>query len=364
MTQPANSRSRFVTALAATAVIVAGCGLFAGEPTPTPAGSGRPSLPAAVVTPTPSPTPQLVKSITLVATLGEPKDATPAGMTWAGIQTTAGRIGATASLVEPADRTALASEVDKAAGASLAVVVTVGPDAAPAVAAAATAHPETHFLEVGVVVADGGPANVHGLVFDEAEAGYLAGYIAATFSANGKLGIAGDAAADNSTANYVAGVRAGAAQANPSSIVSVGYAGNPSLPEKGRVAAATLVKGGNSTIAAMPSLAGIGAMRETCTRKARLVTVGTDAWKLVPDVQACLVASVLNRYDTAVGTAIAALSIGAQLPARVVNDVSNDGIAVGEIHATPPAGFAARLAGVMATLKAGPPRPTPAPAAT
>jgi len=364
MTRITKSRSRFVTALAAAAVIVAGCSLFPGEPTPTPVGSGRPSLPVAVVIPTPTPTPQLIKSITLVATLGEPKDSTPAGMTWAGIQSTAGRIGATAALVEPADRTALASEVDKAAGASLAVVVTVGPDAVPAVAAAATAHPETHFLEVGVVVADGGPANVHGLVFDEAESGYLAGYIAAAFSANGKIGIAGDAAADNSTVNYVAGFRAGAAQANPTSIVSVGYAGNPSLPDKGRVAAATLVKGGSSTIAALPSLAGIGAMREACNRKAKLVTVGTDAWKVVPDVQACLVASVLNRYDTAVGTAIAALSIGSQLPARVVSDVSNDGITVGDIHATPPAGFAARLAGVMATLKAGPPRPTPAPMAS
>jgi len=333
---------------------VAGCGLFSSEPTPAAS--------SVAITPSPSPTPALVKSITLVAALGQPEDATPAGLTWAGIQATAGRIGATATLVEPATKAALAAEIEAAAKADRAVVVTVASDAGDAVLAAAAAHPTTQFLEMDVVVPEGAPSNVHGLVFDQAEAGYLAGYIAASFSGSGAVGFVGDAAADVSTANYAAGFRAGAAQARPGSAVSVGYAGTADAPEKGRAAAAALIKGGNDTILAMPSLSGIGAMRETCDRKARFVALGTDAWQVVPDVRPCLIASVLDRYDTSVGTALLALAAGQVLPPRVMNDVSNDGIAVSELRADAPAGFGTGLAGVVAALKNGPPRPTPAPA--
>jgi basic membrane protein A and related proteins len=349
--------------LAGAAMLTAGCGLFSGGPTPaaSSAASGGTSTPAAAITPVPSPTPVLVKSITLVANLGQPKDATPAGLTWAGIQSTAGRIGATATLAEPATKAALAAEIDAAAGADRAVVVTVGSDAADAVLAAAAAHPTTQFLEMDVVTPQSAPANVHGLIFDQAEAGYLAGYIAAAFSGTGKVGIVGDAAANPATANYAAGFLAGAAQAMPGSTVSVGYAGTADAPEKGRTAAATLIKGGSDTILAMPSLSGIGAMRETCDRKARFVAVGIDAWQVVPDVRPCLIASVLDRYDIAVGTALLALAAGQTLPRQVMNDVSNDGIAVGEFHADAPAGFGAGLAGMVTTLKNGPPRATPAP---
>jgi basic membrane protein A len=350
--------------LAGAAMLTAGCGLFSSGPTPAASSTagGTTSTPPAAITPSPSPTPVLVKSITLVASLGEPKDATPAGLTWIGIQATAGRVGATSVLAETATRTTLASAIEAAATGDRAVVVTVGSDAAEAVLTAAAAHPTTQFLEMDVVVPEGAPSNIHGLVFDEAEAGYLAGYIAASFSGTGKVGMVGDAAADAATANYVVGFRAGAVQAVPGSTVSVGYAGTADAPEKGRTAASTLIKGGNDAILAMPSLSGIGAMRETCDRKARFIAVGTDAWQVVPDVRPCLITSVLDRYDTAIGTALLALAAGRTLPQQVMNDASNDGIAVGELHADAPVGFGAGLAGVVAALKNGPPRPTPAPA--
>ena len=360
------ARSRFLGigfGLTALAVSLTGCGLFSSGPTPgvSPGASGV-SNPTASTTSSPTAAPVLIKSITLVAALGEPKGATPAGLTWAGIQATAARLDATATLVEPATNADLSSAIDKAAGADLAVVVTVGPDAQDAVLAASAAHPKTQFLEMDVAPPDGAPANLHGLVFDQAEAGYLAGYVAAWFSATAGVGFVGDAASDRGTANYAAGFPAGAAQAKPATTVTVGYAGTADAPDKGRTAAAAMIKSGSDIVVALPSLSGIGAMRETCGRKARLVTVGTDAWQVVPDVQPCLIASVVNRYDTAVGTALLVLAAGTPLPQREMNDVSNDGIAVGEFHADLPAGFEAGLAGVMATLRNGPPRATAGPA--
>lgn len=311
----------------------------------------------------PSPTSRLVKAITLIAARDEPKDATPAGLTWAGIQATAGRVGATATLVQPTGNATVAAEIEKAATADGAVVVTVGPDASGPVLSAATAHPTTQFLELDVVAPEGAPANVHGLVFDEAEAGYLAGYIAASFSGTGKVGMVGDATADGATSNYATGLRAGAEQAKLGTAVAVIYAGTADSPDKARAAAATLFKAGNDVILAMPSLSGIGAMRETCDRKARFVAVGTDAWQMVPDARPCLIGSVLKRYDTAVGEALLALAAGQALPRLVMNDASNGGIGVSGLHSDAPAGFGAGLMSVLATLKNGPPRPTPAPSA-
>ena len=246
-------------------------------------------------------------------------------------------------------------------------MVTVGSAADPAVQAAATAHPATQFLEMDVTVPDSSPPNVHGLAFDEAEAGYLAGYVAAAFAGSGagtgsgSIGMVGDTKTDVRSANYEAGFRSGAAEASPDVTVTVAYATNPSSPDKGRTAASGLVQDGSTVIMAMPSLSGIGALREACAGKAQVVAVDTDAWQTVPDIGSCLIVSVMKRYDAAVAAAIGTANSGGTIPRVTVNDVANGGISYSDFHTTVPAGFPARLAAVLATLKAGPPRPTSAP---
>ncbi len=145
--------------------------------------------------------------------------------------------------MQPVSNADLSNDLDGAAGSEGAVVVTFGADADAAVQAAAAAHPTTQFLEIDVVVPDGSPANVHGLAFDEAESGYLGGYVAAEFAGSGTVGMVGDTQTDTRSANYAAGFRSGAAQADPA-VAVVAYAGSPDLPDKGRAAAAGLVKAG------------------------------------------------------------------------------------------------------------------------
>ncbi|MFI5259721.1 MAG: BMP family ABC transporter substrate-binding protein [Candidatus Limnocylindrales bacterium] len=349
---------------AASTVLLAGCSLFSSGPVPTATGPAGPSSPGTTIsteTATPSPTPQLVKSITLVAAIGEPKDSTPAGLTWSGVQSAGTQVGATTALVQPVSNADLPTAVEQASTAPGAVVVTVGPNADPSVEAAAADHPATQFVEMDVVVPDSAPANVHGLVFDEAEAGYIGGYVAASFASTGKIGFVGDTSSDASSTNYRVGFAAGATEARPEVSVTFGFVGTSDSPDKGRAAAAVLVKGGDTVILAMPSLSGIGALREACTRGAGLVAVDTDAWQTVPDIQSCLIVSVMKRYDTAATAAILALASGRTVPAVTVNDVASGGIALSDFHATIPAGFQAGLDALMAALRAGPPRPTPAP---
>jgi basic membrane protein A len=312
-------------------------------------------------TATPSPTTQLVGSITLVADIGEPSDWTPAGLTWKGIRAAGLRLGAATALVEPVSNADLPEDIERAASAQRGVVVTVGPAADPVVQAAAPAHPATQFFEIDVVVPAGSPANVHGLVFDDAEAGYLAGFVAAALASSRAIGMVGDTKADTSSANYAASFRNGALEAAPDVAVAIAYAGTSDSPDEGRTAAAGLVKAGSSIILAMPSLSGIGALREACARKVQLVAVDTDAWQIVPDVRPCLIVSVMNRYDVAVTAALLAVASGQPIPRLTVNSVANGAIALSDFHTALPAGFQARLETVIGALERGPPRPSPAP---
>jgi basic membrane protein A and related proteins len=342
-------------ALAGLALVVAAC----GSPSPTPA-------PGATPTPTPTqritaaPSPQLVATITFVAQVVEPAAASESGLAWAGIQATAKEIGATATLVQPVTAADLPAALKSAASAAKPVVVTFGPESHPAVLAAAVANPGAQFVELEVAVA-GGPANVHGIVFDEAEAGYLAGFVAAGFSATGKVAFAGSIVTDDATANYAAGIRSGAALARANAAVTVGYAGAADAPDKGRTAAAALLKPGVDVLVAAADLTGIGAMREACEAGVKLVAIGTDAWQTVPDVRSCLIGSVVFRADTAATTALRELAAGRALPGATVADVASGGIALSDFHVDRPAGFDARLASVLATLRNNPPRATAAP---
>jgi basic membrane lipoprotein Med (substrate-binding protein (PBP1-ABC) superfamily) len=97
-------------------------------------------------------------------------------------------------------------------------------------------------------------------------------------------------------------------------------------------------------------------MRQACGTKARLVAVDTDATKIVPDVQQCVIVSVLKRFDVAVSIAIASIAAGKTLPRLSMNDVAGGGVALSDFHADLPSGFQAKLDAVMVTLSQ---RPTP-----
>ena len=143
--------------------------------------------------------------------------------------------------------------------------------------------------------------------------------------------------------------------------MSITYVSSPDQPDQGRTAAAGLIKAGNGAILAMPSLAGIGALRQACAGLVPVVAVDTDAWQTVPDIHPCLMVSVMNRYDVAISSAIQTIAAGGTAERLTVYDVANGGIALSDFHAALPAGFQGGLDAVTATLRSGPPRPTPVP---
>ena len=72
------------------------------------------------------------------------------------------------------------------------IVITVGFAIGDATLEAATANPETWFIGVDqFIAADPVPENYMGLLYNEAQAGYLAGIVAANISETGVIGAVG-----------------------------------------------------------------------------------------------------------------------------------------------------------------------------
>jgi basic membrane protein A len=338
-------------------------------------GGSTPSMPSSATatqaptatptpTPTPSPSPQLVHAVTLVI-VGQIEQASATGLAWAGVQDAAATLGVTPNLVQAPSAADLDASIAAASSDDGAVVITVGSAATDAVATAAAAHPATDYLELGVAAAEDAPSNVHGVVFDQAQTGYLAGFVAASFSTSGSVAFVGDVETDLATSNYVAGFQAGAREAaaqgaavpaaptenaTPPAPVLVSYVGSATAPEKGRAASAAAAKAGADVLTAQPSLSGLGAMRDACGRKVGLVGIGSYAWQTLPDVEPCLIASVIERLDVVVRDSVLSVAHGASLPSLIVGNVANGGIAVSDLHVEAPAGFSDKLASVLAAL--------------
>jgi basic membrane protein A len=365
-------RAAAVGALMATfAISVAACDMFSGDgSTPSaspPATATQAPTATSTPTPTPSPSPQLLHSVTLVI-VGQIEQTSPTGLAWAGVQDAAATLGVTPNLVQAASAADLDASIAAASSDDGAVVVTVGAAATDAVATAAAAHPATVYLELGVAAAENAPSNVHGVVFDQAQTGYLAGFVAASFSTSGTVAFVGDVETDPGTNNYVAGFQAGAREAaaqgaavpaaptesaTPLAPVLVSYVGSATAPEKGRAASAAAVKAGADVLTAQPSLSGLGAMRDACGRKVLVVGIGAYAWQTLPDVEPCLIASVGERLDVVVRDSVLFVAHGGTLPSLVVGSVANGGIVVSDLQVEAPAGFSDKLGGVLAAMAGG-----------
>jgi basic membrane protein A len=356
---PPGLRFGLLISLAAAASLVWGCN--PATPTAAPATTA-----GATPLSTPTPLPNPVATIALVGEVGESQPGSRSVLAWQGVQQAADVLGAASSHVYPVTAAELYAAVPAAAAAEgpggVTVVVTVGPAGAQAALAVAPQRPSTLFLVLDQVIADGAPANVHGLVFDDVEAGYLAGYVAAGAGSTGNVGFVAGLASDPAAAAYLAGLHNGALQLSSTATVSPAYAGADQDPQKGRAAVDSLVASGAEVIVATPDLTGYGAMRQACAHEIPVVALATEAGLLLPDVRTCLLVSILRRYDLAVRDAITGYATGRPVPRVAIGTVASGGIQPGPFarHASPE--LANGLQDVLTAMRAGPPRPTPTPA--
>lgn len=179
------------------------------------------------------------------------------------------------------------------------VIVLLGGQHLDLARSAALAHPEKTFILVDVPCE--GVANMSSVMFSQHEGAFLAGALAASVSATGKIGFVGGAEILPVKA-FEQGYREGAAYAKPGTAVLVAYASPENDfsgfndPDKGYRMAMDQYEQGADIVFAAAGRTGLGAI-QAASDSGRLV-IGVDSDQ-DPLAKGTVLTSVIKRLDTA-----------------------------------------------------------------
>lgn len=130
--------------------------------------------------------------IGMVTDIGQLEDKSFNEFSWKGVQDGASAIGAPKPVaIVTKDIADYKQNIQQLVDQKYDIIVTVGFLIGTDTLAAAKANPTIQFFGVDQFIADPVPANYQGLLFNEAQAGYLAGIIAGTITKSGKIGAIG-----------------------------------------------------------------------------------------------------------------------------------------------------------------------------
>jgi basic membrane protein A len=222
-----------------------------------------------------------------------------------------------------------------------------------AVAAVAKRFPKTNFaiIDFPWVALKGKPKNVRGLVFKEAEAGYLAGVAAATVAKGAPVSSVGGQAVPAVVA-FLAGYKAGAKKTNAKTNVLSGYSEDFVDQAKCKELALNQISQGSKVVFAAAGGCGLGALQAAKEQGAWAIGVDAD--------QAYLGAHILTSATKKVDFAVFTTSN------QVVEDtfkggtdgvftVKNGGVGFGKVSTKAPnrAALIAKLTAVSKQIAAG-----------
>lgn len=236
------------------------------------------------------------------------------------------------------------------------LVIAVGRRRAGAVTAVAEQFRRVQFAIVDTAGADlaGAPANVSGLLFEEEEAGYLAGYLAGLVTKNesgsgpviGSVGGRKIAWVDR----YVAGFRAGARAANPELTMLNAYADDFVDQAECKERALEQIARGADVVFQVAGRCGLGALAAAGERNVRGIGSDVDQSYLGGHV----LTSAVKRVDVAVYQTVQALQEGSfQAGEDIVFDTASGGVGLGDIAVDVPADIVSRVNRIRDRIAAG-----------
>lgn len=200
---------------------------------------------------------------------------------------------------------------------------------------AAINNPTVHFGIIDVAY-DSYPDNLRGMVFDAAQAGYLAGTLAGLMTTSNIVG--GIGGFDIPVINdFLTPYRNGAVCANPDVNVLIDYINSFTDPDLGsQVALAQLAQGADAIFPAAGA-AGTGALLTTTAASKWAIGVDNDQWVTVFENGAVegsefLLTSVMKRADSAVYDTISDQVNSLFSSGTVVYDLALDGVGLAPYH--------------------------------
>ncbi len=276
--------------------------------------------------------------IGVVTDVGQLEDKSFNEASWCGGIAGATSVGGTAEVIvteAPAD---YAQNIQTFVDRDFDVIITVGFAIGDATLEAAQENAETWFIGVDQFIgADPIPENYMGLLYNEAQAGYLAGIVAANISETGVIGAVGGIDSVPPVVNYISGYANGAASVNPDVEVLIEYASTDITtafndPTTGKSIGEQMIEADADVLFQVAGLTGQGVLEAACDADVFGIGVDVDQYISLPDLAECIVTSAEKKLTNAVASAIERVADGEAVGGNVFNDASNEGIGLAPFH--------------------------------
>jgi basic membrane protein A and related proteins len=239
---------------------------------------------------------------------------------WEGALLGAATIGAalpTAVVTE--DESEYAANIQSQVDAGSDIIVTVGFAIGGATLEAATENPDIHFIGVDQFQVQEEPLpNYESLIYSEAQAGYLAGIVAASISESGAVATLGGHSNIAPVVNYMRGFQNGVLAINEDATVHLKYVTDSDLalafndPTAGKTFAAQFLLQ-NPDVDVLFQVAGkTGNGMLQAVEEAGIYGIGVDVdqWASTPDSAECIVTSAEKKLSRSVSEAIQGAAAG------------------------------------------------------
>jgi basic membrane protein A len=277
---------------------------------------------------------------------------------WCGTIAGATAVGGTADVIVTEDPADYAQNLQTFVDQGYQIIVTYGFALGNATAIAAKENPDVNFIGLDQPVcvdANGDPdpsfacegdaaellPNYQGLVFNEAQAGYLAGIVAGTITETNVIGTIGGIESIPAVKLYIGGYHNGALSVNPDVEVLISYVSEDITtafndPTTGAALADQLIGQDADVIFQVAGLSGQGALEAACDADIYGIGVDVDQALALPDLT-CIVTSAEKKLVDAVSEAIQRVADGEAVGGTITLDAASDPPKVGasEFHNHP-----------------------------
>jgi len=274
---------------------------------------------------------------------------------WCGTIAGATAVGGTAEVIVTEDPADYQNNMSTFISEGYDVIVTYGFALGNDTTIAAKENPDIQFigLDQSVCVDENGdpdptfacagdPAallpNYQGLIFAEAQAGYLAGIVAGTLSETAVIGAVGGIDSVPPVVAYIGGYVNGAKSVNPDIEVLVSYVSDDITtafndPTTGAALAEQMIGQDADVIFQVAGLSGQGALEAACDADIFGIGVDTDQALALPNLT-CIVTSAEKKLVEAVSEAIQRVADGSAEGGTLLLDAASDPpkVAVSEFH--------------------------------
>jgi basic membrane protein A len=372
------AKPRMALGILATLALVAACSSAGSSASPSapPAASPAASTGASMAA---SPAASSMK-IGVVTDVGRVDDKNFNQYSYEGAKTAGATLGATVNYVVPKDASDYTKDIQGFVDANYNIIVTVGFNLGDATIKAAKANPNIWFIAVDVapcVDATGAPDSTFackgdastllphlvGIQFQEDQAGYLAGIVAASVSKTAKIGQIGGINNNPAVVRYMQGFELGAKSFNPNVTVSSGFFSTGDLgkaygdPVFGKTFSNQFIsQKGVDVLFQVAGATGNGALDAACAANILAIGVDVDQYVSYPTADRCIVTSAEKHLANAVSQTIAKIGAGTAKGGIAKFDATNDGIGYSPFHNSSikiPADVQGKLDAAVAAMKAG-----------